>query len=907
MRVVLVDPAEEIARERRSRRFAVWPQVFVQIASSLAILVGGSVLLGWALNVVELKSILPGLASMKPNTALGFVLAGVSLRLMRTEPGSRRTIFVGIASAALVVGIGLLTLVEYIAYTDLGIDQVLIRDTSSSPYPGRMAPAMAVNFLLLGTALLLLDTKSRRYAVAQPLALGVAVISLLSLIGYLYGVQALYRLGPFSSVAFHSAATFFVLAGGVLFARRHRGLIALALSPSLGGVLIRRQLPAFVLLIFLAGWLRLRGQSAGVFDTAAGTALLVVVSIIIFGVLVLWTGWVLHRADLGQRESAERLRLAQAVARIGTFEWNVQTGVNRWTPDLEKMYGLQPGEFAGTQRSWEQLVHPDDRAEAVRRVAEAVEQGSFEGEWRVVWPDGSVHWLAGRAWMFKDEAGRPFRLIGVNIDVTKQKQAENAVRTSESRLKLFIDHAPAAIAMFDRDMRYLAVSRRWRTDYGLEGDVLGKSHYEVLPEVPDRWRIVHAQGLAGEVLKASEDPFERADGTTQWVRWEVRPWHTSEGAVGGIVIFAEDISEHKRAEERFRFAVEAAPNGMIMTDPNGKIVLANVQAEKLFGYARDELLGQPVEVLVAERFRLSHPQFRRAFLAAPGARPMGAGRDLHGRRKDGREIPVEIGLNPIRTGEGVFVLAAVIDVSERKSALEELHALTGHLERVRDEERTRIAREIHDELGQALTALKLDLAWMRKRIAKEWDREPAAPLLEKAEEMAELIDSTVQTVRRVAAELRPGILDDFGLTAALEWQSQEFMKRTGIRCDLTLAEIDVGGQRAMALFRIIQEALTNVARHAGATEVGIRLQREGDELILEVRDNGQGFADQKHRPRSFGIQGMRERAILMGGTLEVVSRPGEGTTVTARVLLGENRTNPDSPAPFAEVSGRLKT
>ena len=134
------------------------------------------------------------------------------------------------------------------------------------------------------------------------------------------------------------------------------------------------------------------------------------------------------KTEQALRDSEERLRLAQQVARVGTFEWNIQTGVNRWTPELEAMYGLPPGGFAGTQRAWEELVHPEDRPEVVRRVQQAMDTGGFEAEWRVIHPNGAVRWLFGRAWVFKDDSGKPLRLIGVNIDITERKQAEEALQ-----------------------------------------------------------------------------------------------------------------------------------------------------------------------------------------------------------------------------------------------------------------------------------------------------------------------------------------------------------------------------------------------------------------------------------------------------------------------------------------------
>src|ERR1700730_8917717 len=148
-------------------------------------------------------------------------------------------------------------------------------------------------------------------------------------------------------------------------------------------------------------------------------------------------------------EGEVRLRLAQQVARVGTFEWNIKSGVNRWTPELEIMYGLSPGRFPGTQAAWEEMVHPEDREKTVRAVDQAMKDGAFEGEWRVVWPDCSVHWLLGRAWVFKDQAGEPERLIGVNIDITDRRRAESALQESEGRFREMFDLLPVAVYTTD--------------------------------------------------------------------------------------------------------------------------------------------------------------------------------------------------------------------------------------------------------------------------------------------------------------------------------------------------------------------------------------------------------------------------------------------------------------------------
>lgn len=232
------------------------------------------------------------------------------------------------------------------------------------------------------------------------------------------------------------------------------------------------------------------------------------------------------------------------------------------------------------------------------------------------------------------------------------------------------------------------------------------------------------------------------------------------------------------------------------------------------------------------------------------------------------------------------------EVAERKEAQRRLEAsqgqlrrLSGHLQQAREEERVRIAREIHDELGQALVGLKMDVAWLRRSLSR-----PLPAVLSKLEQMSGRIDETVRSVRRISAELRPSILDDLGLNAALEWQLEEFRARTGIACVLTsrLGPKTLDPDRATALFRIFQEALTNVARHAQASRVTVTIEETKDSLTLSIEDNGRGIrAEELAQPQSFGLLGVRERVHLLEGDIDIRGIPGEGTHVAVRIPIGK--------------------
>ena len=238
----------------------------------------------------------------------------------------------------------------------------------------------------------------------------------------------------------------------------------------------------------------------------------------------------------------------------------------------------------------------------------------------------------------------------------------------------------------------------------------------------------------------------------------------------------------------------------------------------------------------------------------------------------------------------IGVIHILRDISERKrseeqlkSSREKLRNLAAHLNSVREEERKVIAREIHDELAQSLTALKMGLVWLDKKMPEE-----KQILTEKIRSMSNIIDTTIYTVQRISSELRPGLLDDLGLQAALEWQAKEFGERTGITCEITFHSdlVNLDQERSTAIFRIFQETLTNVVRHAEAVEIHASLKETPGKLIMTVKDNGVGITEEEiSNSDSFGIIGMQERALLLGGDIKIKGVQGKGTTVTASIPI----------------------
>jgi len=359
---------------------------------------------------------------------------------------------------------------------------------------------------------------------------------------------------------------------------------------------------------------------------------------------------------------------------------------------------------------------------------------------------------------------------------------------------------------------------------------------------------------------------------------------------------AAAAGDGQSADERMVGIIRSSMEAIVTVDENQTIVIFNPAAERVFGVCATEAIGAPLSRFIPERFRAAHARHVEQFgVTGVSERQMGRQRVLSGLRGDGTEFPLEASISQIRDGAGKLYTVMLRDVTERvraehalEQSREELRELSANLQNVREEEKARIARELHDDLGQQLTALKMDLSTVERGLAG--GAAPSTAVREQLGGMHRLIDATVASVRRIAADLRPVMLDDLGLVPAIEWLANDFTRRYRITVERDLVPVDTAFTRAGAttLFRIVQEALTNVARHSDATTVKLALKVEDGYCMLRIADNGHDAPGNGHdapdRP-SFGLIGIRERAHLLGGTVTIDNRPGTGFTITVTLPL----------------------
>jgi PAS domain S-box-containing protein len=491
-----------------------------------------------------------------------------------------------------------------------------------------------------------------------------------------------------------------------------------------------------------------------------------------------------------------------------------------------------------------------------------------------------------------------------SLEISQRKSVEKALRESEERYRSLYHNTPAMLHSIDLGGRLVSVSDYWAEALGYKrNEVIGKKLTEFLTRESRRYaeQTVFPDFFKNGFCKDVSYQFIKKNGGKIDILLSAIAERDSEGRIVRTLAVSMDVTERKRAEDALKTAKEElsryskdlerqveirtgeissilkyTPAVVYIKDVEGRYLLVNSRFEELFKVENDKVRGKTdYEILpkeVADQFCTNDLKVlaeKRSF-------------------QNEEHIPQNNGIHtylsvkfPVYDESSVYGVCGIsTDITAVRKAQDQLRRLSGSIMANQEKERTAIARELHDELGQMLTALRMDSVWIRERL-KEIDSKAS----ERALMMCTLIDKTINDVRSMAFRLRPGVLDDLGLVDALDWYTTDFEKRTGITCVFEQANVPVTNDTvATASYRIVQEALTNVARHSSADRVDVALKTERGILTLAVVDNGCGFNALKlSETECLGVAGMQERASLAGGILEVQPRPGKGTRVYFKV------------------------
>ncbi len=871
------------------------------VAAAAVAALGCAVLAGWALDIRLLKSVLPGLVSMKPNTALAFVLAGLSLWLQARSAASGEWRRAARAAALIAALIGSLTLGEYITGLDLGIDQLLFEDgptTAGAWPPGRMAPATAFGFLALGLALLVLNTETRRgRRPAQALALAAGALPLTGLLGYLLGAPSLSGLGSYVPMALHTTVGLVALTAGVMLARPDRGLMSLVTAKTAGGIVVRRLLPAVAAIPIAMAWLRLEGQRAGLYASEVGVALYALANVGILSVAIWWIARPLDRLDRSHAQAHQALAVAEArfratfeQAAVGIAHVSLEGQFLRLNRKFCEIAGYSEAELLA--RTFQDITHPDDLNADLAQAREllAGEISTYSMEKRYLRRDGSLVWINLTGSVLREPSGAPVHYIAVIEDIGERKRAEAALRAKTNELDRYFTSSLDLLCIADAQGFFRRLNPEWIRTLGwpladLEGHrFLDFVHPDDLEETLEAVTRLSQQR---EVLNFV-NRYRCRDGTYRWLEWRAYPQGEE------IYAVARDITERKRVENelvesnRFNQEIIASVHDVLFAcDRDLRYLLWNRFAEESSGIPARDLLGRRVlEVFPNLRQHGVEPLLQRALAGEVVKTP---------------DIPVGIPgtdqvvwttgtLAPRRNaaGEIIGVIGMIHDITERKHADEALRQSQDQLRQAQKMEAVgRLAGGVAHDFNNLLGVI-MGHSEMLLRGA-----DPDDPGTRRLEQIHKGAERAASLTRQLLAFSRKQILDPKVISLNAIVEDTEKMLRRLIGEDV---EMVVSLDRGLDLVRAdpgqLEQVLMNLAVNArDAMPQGGRLEIETANVVLDqtVAQGHAGVSPGCYVMVAVGDTGLGMNAETKSRVFEpffTTKEPGKGTGLGLSTVYG---------------------
>lgn len=630
------------------------------------------------------------------------------------------------------------------------------------------------------------------------------------------------------------------------------------------------------------------------------------------------------RVEENTRNEKLRLVIAQESAQAGVFEWDIKENRTVWSDQLKALYGFAPGEFKGFE-DWSSRVHPDDLRYAKKAILEALTTGKYDVDFRIIWPDGSLHWLSARGKVIYDEQGRPLYMTGINMDITECKRAEEMLHASKRKIETILDSITDIFILYDQQWRFTDMNPQAEKSLGKSrAELIGKILWEMFPELKET--EIYLRYLKAAETKIPEHFEAYSPATRNWQEYHAYPLED------GFSVYMRDINERKQAEaalresqEKYKAIFDTSNDAFMLLDEN-RFLDCNSQTIRLYGFAdKEEFIKHHPGDLSPVR----QPDGRKSFPAAMehirNAFAQGYERFewLHS-RNNGEEFLADVTLSALTIKNRKVLQAVVRDITELKRAQEALQKSKEQLEeKVRErtaqltvinksllaeiadrkrtetkllsaqrnlramasevviaEERSRqhFATDLHDTVVQTLGAAKLRAQIIEDQIPKK-----ARPEFARLQSM---LSESILQARSIMSEMSPPVLNELGIKAALEWLSEEIGTKHKLNIDFNSSNSQgllLPREIEVLLFQATRELLMNVVKHAHAQSARVKFSSRGRNIRIEVWDDGAGFDIRKtFQPDlkgGFGLYSIRERLRHIGGRLAIKSKPGQGTTV----------------------------